>query len=67
MNNNRSYTITAKPIKMLELHYPMDSVFNNTYYLIIYVYFLVSLILIQFDARSYKWLHPQLVSMNQSE
>ena len=23
MNNNSSYTITAKPIKMLELHYPM--------------------------------------------
>ena len=23
MNNNSSYTIAAKPIKMLELHYPM--------------------------------------------
>ena len=23
MNNNSSYTITAKPIKMLELHYQM--------------------------------------------
>ena len=39
-----------------------------TYYLIIYVYFLVSLILIQFDARSYVWLHHSLYQwMNQDK
>ena len=35
---NSSYTITAKPIKMLELHYPMIQFLMNSLYTLIYTH-----------------------------